>query len=117
MKVINTILVSILLTSYANAAFTGTELKQLHQINGEYIKKAEASKTLLEKKIQETIENIPEQKSKIVVLKKSWNDMIEKKCRLFIFESINTDAEIAMENKCLANEYFSAAEFFERLNY
>ena len=117
MKIINAFWIAILLIPYANAAFTETEVHQLQEINEKYIKKAEDSKALLDKKIQETIKNLPEQKSKIINLNKSWSNTIEKKCELFIFESLNTDAEIAMINECLANEYLSEAEFFERLNY
>jgi len=35
---------------YANATFTETELHQLQEINEKYIKKAEYSKALLDKK-------------------------------------------------------------------
>ena len=116
MKIISAILVYTLVSPYASAAFTETELYQLQEINEKYIRKAEASKVLLDKKVQETIQNLPEQKSKIVNLNKSWDETIEKKCHLFIFESINTDAEIARENDCLANEYLSEMDFFERMN-
>lgn len=78
MKIINIFWISILLIPYASAAFNGTELHQLQEINEKYIKKAEDSKALLDKKIQETIKNLPEQKSKIINLNKLWNNTIEK---------------------------------------
>ena len=78
MKIINAFWIAILLIPYSNAAFTETEVHQLQEINEKYIKKAEDSKALLDKKIQETIKNLPELKSKIINLNKSWNNTIEK---------------------------------------
>lgn len=52
MKIINIFWISILLIPYANAGFTETELYQLQEINEKYIKKAEDSKALLDKKFK-----------------------------------------------------------------
>lgn len=41
----------------------------------------------------------------------------QKKCRLLTSASRNSDAEIAAENLCLAEEYAKAATFFDELNY
>lgn len=116
MKIINVILITLITSLNVSAAFTEPELSQLEDINKESINKTEDSKRQLDNKIKETISNLPEQKKNIINLNKSWDETIKKKCRLFIFESLNTDAEIAMENQCLSNEYLSEMDFFERLN-
>ena len=117
MKIINVILIASITSLNVSAAFTEPELHQLEEINKEAIKKTENAKNLLDKKIKETISNLPEQKEKIVDLNKTWNITIKKKCNLLIFESLNTYAEIAMKNECLSNEYKSETYFFEQLNH
>lgn len=116
MKIINTALFISIFSFNVNAAFTEPEMSQLAEINQKSIEKTKNARHLLDITIKKTIEHLPKQKEKILKLEKSWNTTIKQKCRVMIFESINTDAEIAQENTCLSAEYTSAAEFFENLN-
>lgn len=117
MKIIKIISLFFIFSFSVSAAFTEPEMSQLDEINRKSIEKTEKSRSLFDITIQKTLEHLPEERDKIVDLKKSWDATIKKKCRLMIFESMNTDAEIAEGNSCLSEEYTSAADFFEKLNY
>ncbi|SEQ09925.1 hypothetical protein SAMN05216522_101189 [Rosenbergiella nectarea] len=117
MKMNNAILFLLIYSFNVCAAFTEPEMSQLAEINKNSIEKTKREKKNLELIIIKTIKNLPEQKNKIIDLNKSWSETINKKCKLSIFESINTDAEIAEENLCLYSEYKLEADFFDGLNY
>ncbi|WP_157032560.1 hypothetical protein [Erwinia typographi] len=88
-------------------------LSQLDEINRKSIEKTAEARKNLASAVRESIANIPEEKENIVSLNESWNATIRKKCRLMILESINTDAEIANDNSCLADEYNSETKFLK----
>jgi hypothetical protein len=117
MKIIKALVFISIYSFNVSAAFTEPEISQLEEINKKFIEKKEKSKELLDETIKKTIQHLPKEKGSILELEKSWSDTIKKKCKIMIFESINTDAEIAEENSCLSDEYTSAANFFESLNY
>ncbi|WP_241626897.1 hypothetical protein [Rosenbergiella epipactidis] len=117
MKMNNAIFFFLIYSFNGFAAFTEPEMSQLAEINKNSIEKTKMEKKNIELVIKKTIKNLPEQKNKIIELNKSWDETINKKCKLSIFESINTDAEIAEENLCLYSEYKSEADFFDGLNY
>ncbi|AXF78222.1 hypothetical protein LU631_04705 [Erwinia tracheiphila] len=117
MKIINVIFLAALYSFNVTAAFTEPEMSQLAEINKKSIEKTESEKKNLEATINKTINNLPNEKTKIMDLSESWDATIKKKCKLSIFESLNTDAEIAEENLCLYSEYKAEKEFFEDLNY
>jgi hypothetical protein len=62
----------------AHAAFTEPEMSQLAEINEKALEKVEMAKKDLDKAIKETIKNIPEEKRRILDLKKSWEVTIQK---------------------------------------
>ncbi|QGY28406.1 hypothetical protein [Pantoea cypripedii] len=97
----------------AHAAFTEPEMSQLAEINEKVLEKVEMAKKDLDK----TIKRIPEEKRRILDLKKSWEVTIQKKCTLEIFESLHRDAEIAERSSCLVDEYKAESEFFYKLRF
>lgn len=92
-------------------------MSQLADINEKALKKVEVSREILNETIRKTIANLPEEKERILDLKKIWEITIQKKCTLKIFESLHRDAEIAARCSCLVGEYKDKNDFFEKLNY
>jgi hypothetical protein len=101
----------------AHASFTEPEMSQLAEINEKALEKVEMAKKDLDKTIKETIIKIPEEKRRILDLKKSWEVTIQKKCTLKIFESLHRDAEVAERSSCLVDEYKAESEFFYKLRF
>ncbi|MFO3886602.1 hypothetical protein AAHD90_15575 [Citrobacter portucalensis] len=75
------------------AAFSGEENSQLASINQKSAAEVKAALESLNKSVDAQIGNNPEYKPLILGLKKSWGEMIEKKCQLETIDSKGTDAE------------------------
>lgn len=97
------------------SAGTEIEIKQLQEINDRSFKKMEEARAEANNSIKNQIKNTPEKKKLILDLKKSWESTIQKKCTVEIYESLNTDGEIAYRNDCLVREYQLEKKFFDNI--
>jgi hypothetical protein len=116
MKKINVFLIfSFFYSIFCHSAGTEIEIKQLQEINDRSFEKMESARAEVNNSIKKQIKNTPEKKKFILDLKKSWESTIQKKCTVEIFESLNTDGEIAYRNDCLAREYQQEKTFFDNI--
>lgn len=99
-----------------HAAFTEPEMSQLQAINDNSEKEMKSSLNSLNDTLNRITKDMPERKKEILDLSQSWNKTIEKKCQVKIYDSLNTDAEIAERNACLTSEYKSEKEFMDKTN-
>lgn len=87
------------------AGFSEVESSQLESINNKMSGEVKTALDKLNKSIDAQVAENPERKVLILDLKKSWGEMIDKKCQLEIFDSKGTDAEIAEMSNCLVRNY------------
>ncbi|WP_416412957.1 hypothetical protein [Pantoea sp. App145] len=116
MKKINALFIFLFFYSVlCHSAGSQIEIEQLQEINDRSFEKMEAARKEANKSIENQIKNTPERKKAILDLKKSWESTIQKKCTIEIYESLNTDAEIATRNRCLSSEYLKEKIFFDNV--
>lgn len=107
-----------LLASYSAAsvaAFSEEENSQLASINQKSSVDVKVALENLNKSVDAQINNNPEHKSLILELKKSWGEMINKKCQLETIDSKGTDAETAEVSDCLVRSYQEEIKYFDAM--
>lgn len=108
----------ILFTSYSAAsvaAFSEEENSQLASINQKSSGEVKTALDNLNKSVDTQISNNPDRKPLILELKKSWGDMIDKKCQLETFDSKGTDAETTEVSNCLVRYYQEEMKYFDAM--
>lgn len=112
---ISLVVLSLLFSLHANAAFSSEESKELALINSQREAKLSDAENSFSSSVKEAIDNDPEKKNTILVLKKSWGEFIKAKCDFEVFESKGTDAETAELSSCLVDGYNKAKDYFEQI--
>lgn len=97
------------------AAFSEEENSQLVSINQKSSGEVKAALDNLNKSVDAQIGNNQERKPLILELKKSWGDMIDKKCQLETIDSKGTDAETAEVSNCLVRNYQEEMKYFDAM--
>ncbi|EAU0104734.1 hypothetical protein AIQ71_21080 [Salmonella enterica] len=97
------------------AAFSEEENSQLASINQKCSEEVKAALESLNKSVDAQIGNNSEYKSLILGLKKSWGEMIDKKCQLETVDSKGTDAETAEVSNCLIKSYQEERKYFDTM--
>lgn len=97
------------------AAFSEEENSQLASINQKSSGEVKAALDNLNKSVDAQINNNQEHKSLILELKKSWGEMIDKKCQLETIDSKGTDAETAEVSNCLVRSYQEEMKYFDAM--
>lgn len=97
------------------AAFSEEENSQLASINQKSSGEVKAALENLNKSVDAQINNNPERKSLIIELKKTWGEMIDKKCQLETIDSKGTDAETAEVSNCLVRSYQEEMKYFDAM--
>ena len=97
------------------AAFSEEENSQLASINQKSLGEVKAALDNLNKSVDVQVDNNPERKHLILALKKSWGDMIVKKCQLETIDSKGTDAETAEVSNCLLKSYQEEMKYFDAM--
>ena len=97
------------------AAFSEEENSQLTSINQKSSGEVKAALDNLNKSVDAQIGNNPERKPLILDLKKSWGEMISKKCQLETIDSKGTDAETAEVSDCLVRSYQEEMKYFDAM--
>lgn len=108
----------LLFTGYSEvsaAAFSWEENSQLASINQKSAEEVKAALESLNKSVDAQIGNNPEYKPLILGLKKSWGEMIDKKCQLETIDSKGTDAETAEVSNCLIKSYQEEMKYFDTM--
>lgn len=108
----------ILFTSYSAAslaAFSEEENSQLASINQKSSGEVKTALDNLNKSVDTQISNNPGRKHLIFQLKKSWEDMIDKKCQLETLDSKGTDAETTEVSNCLVRYYQEEMKYFDAM--
>lgn len=108
----------ILFASYSAAsvaAFSEEESSQLASINQKSSEEVKTALDNLSKSVNIQINNNPERRSLILSLKKSWGEMIDKKCQLETIDSKGTDAETVEVNNCLVKSYQEEMKYFDAM--
>lgn len=107
-----------LFTSYSAAsfaAFSEEENNQLASINQKKSEEVQAALERLNKSVDAQINNNHDRKQLILDLKKTWGDMIDKKCQLETIDSKGTDAEKAEVSDCLVRNYQEEMKYFDAM--
>ncbi|EDV2741738.1 hypothetical protein YN14_002793 [Salmonella enterica subsp. diarizonae] len=107
----------ILFTSYSAASvasFSEEENSQLASINQKSSREVKTALDNLNKSVDTQISNNPDRKPLILELKKSWGDMIDKKCQLETFDSKGT-AETTEVSNCLVRYYQEEMKYFDAM--
>lgn len=118
MKHLNSMVLLLLFTVYSGvsaAAFSREENSQLASINQKSSGEVKATLENLNKSVDAQINNNPEHKLLILELKKSWGEMIDKKCQLETIDSKGTDAETAEVSNCLVRSYQEEMKYFDAM--
>ncbi|MBS0847739.1 hypothetical protein [Citrobacter sp. JGM124] len=97
------------------ATFSEEENSQLASINQKKIGEVKAALDNLNKSVDAQINNNPEYNLLITELKKSWGEMIDKKCQLETIDSKGTDAETAEVSDCLVRSYQEEMKYFDAM--
>lgn len=108
----------ILFTSYSAAslaAFSEEENSQLASINQKSSGEVKTALDNLNKSVDTQISNNQGRKHLILQLKKSWEDMIDKKCQLETLDSKGTDAETTEVSNCLVRYYQEEMKYFDAM--
>lgn len=99
----------------STAAFSEEENSQLASINQKSSGEVKAALDNLNKSVDAQINNNQDHKSLILELKKSWGEMIDKKCQLETIDSKGTDAETAEVSNCLVRSYQEEMKYFDAM--
>lgn len=97
------------------AAFSEEENSQLASINQKSAGEVKAALESLNKSVDAQMNSNPDRKHLIIQLKKSWGDMIDKKCQLETIDSKGTDAETAEVSDCLVRSYQEETKYFDAM--
>ncbi|EAB2200039.1 hypothetical protein EI268_14675 [Salmonella enterica] len=111
------IVLLLLFTGYSEvsaAAFSGKN-SQLASINQKSSGEVKSALENLNKSVDAQINNNPDRKPFILELKKSWGEMIDKKCQLETVDSKGTDAETAEVSNCLIKSYQEERKYFDTM--
>lgn len=97
------------------AAFSEAENSQLEKINRQSAVELQKALDGLKSAVERQITNNPDNAAMMMALKKSWGEMIDKKCQLETVETKGTDAEIATVNGCLIDHYQQESRYFDNM--